>query len=180
MFYNPCILVIFVTLSFLYGHRDVCLSPEQVGVASLHRAKYTPRKTEYTEKRKSKAERCEIALDLVVSVYTNESRTVYSNHARGVYIIKPQVWISPTQSVVYHHCERKYSPWLMIYTFGDDILAFSRYARKKRMIYQVCDLDKKITVFKEAVIFWWTVAPFAHRGLRGKLGFCYSSVGHDE
>ena len=75
---------------------------------------------------------------------------------------------------------RQYSLWLMIYTFGDDILAFSRYARKKRMIYQVCDLDKKITVFKEAVIFWWTVAPFAHRGLRGKLGFCYSSVGHDE
>ena len=44
----------------------------------------------------------------------------------------------------------------MIYTFGDDILAFSRYARKKRMIYKVCDLNKKITVFKEAVIFWWT------------------------
>ena len=67
-----------------------------------------------------------------------------------------------------------YTPSVMIYSL------FARYTRKKRMIYQVCDLDKKITAFKEAVIFWWTVAPCAHWGLRGKLGFCYSSVGRDE
>ena len=55
----------------------------------------------------------------------NESRSIITDHARGVYIIRPKVWISPTQSVVYHHCERKYSLWLMIYTFGDDIPTLS-------------------------------------------------------
>ena len=49
---------------------------------------------------------------------------LHFNHGRAVYIIKPEVWISPTQRVVYHHCEREYSLWLMIYTSGDDILAF--------------------------------------------------------
>ena len=32
----------------------------------------------------------------------NESRTVITNHARGVYIIKTKFCISPTQSVVSH------------------------------------------------------------------------------
>ena len=84
---------------------------------------------------------------------------LYSNHARGVYIIKPQIWISPTQRVVYHHCERGYSLRLMIYKGGLPPLMiyslFARYTRKKRMIYQVCDLDKKITASFDAVIFWW-------------------------
>ena len=50
---------------------------------------------------------------------------LYPNHACSVYIIKTEFCISPTQSVVYHHCERKYSLWLMIYTFGDDIPTLS-------------------------------------------------------
>ena len=50
---------------------------------------------------------------------------LYPNHTYNVYIIRPKVRISSTQSVVYHHCERKYSLWLMIYTFGGDIPTLS-------------------------------------------------------
>ena len=48
---------------------------------------------------------------------------IFYNHGTAVYIIKTEFCISPTQSVAYHHCEREYSLRLMIYTFGDDILA---------------------------------------------------------
>ena len=53
---------------------------------------------------------------------TGREPTFY-NHGTAVYIIKTEFCISPTQSVVYHHCEREYSLRLMICTFGDDILA---------------------------------------------------------
>ena len=39
----------------------------------------------------------------------------------------------------------------------DDMLAIGEMiCRLRRMIYQVCDLDKKITASFKAVIFWWS------------------------
>ena len=80
----------------------------------------------------------------------NESRTVITNHARGVYIIKTEFCISSTQRVVYHQvadeCTLK----------RDDIqpkgLMISTTLRAV-MIYQVCDLDKKIPRIKFSVFF---------------------------
>ena len=37
--------------------------------------------------------------------------------------------ISSTQSVVYHHCERRYSLRLMIYTYGDDMPLLSQWIK---------------------------------------------------
>ena len=45
-----------------------------------------------------------------------------SRHSRGYHQFRRNC-ISPTRSVVYHHCEKKCSLWLMIYTFGDEMHA---------------------------------------------------------
>ena len=39
----------------------------------------------------------------------HENRTVITNHARGVYIIKTKFCISPTHSVVYHQVAGEYT-----------------------------------------------------------------------
>ena len=52
------------------------------------------------------------------------------------------------ESLVYHHCERKYSLRLMIYTFGDEIHA-------KAWWYTIAfAMDKKIRQVETCRIFW--------------------------
>ncbi len=67
----------------------------------------------------------------------------YQITAGAVYIINAEHCISPTRSVVYHHCERGCSLRLMIYTFGDDIHDCVV------MICQTCGLDKQKRYFRE-------------------------------
>ena len=62
--------------------------------------------------------------------------------------ISQKASISPTQSVVYHQVAEKYT------LKRDDMLAIGEMiCRLRRMIYQVCDLDKKITASKKPLFF---------------------------
>ena len=73
------------------------------------------------------------------------------------YQIAPQACISSKrsfvyhqgESLVYHHCERRYSLWLMIYTFGDEIHA-------KAWWYTIAfAMDKKNRQVETCRFFWW-------------------------
>ena len=56
----------------------------------------------YAIDRKNKRDTARVSLLFLWWSIFNESRTVITNHARGVYIIKTEFCISPTQRVVYH------------------------------------------------------------------------------
>ena len=79
------------------------------------------------------------------------------NHARGVYIIRFLLgYLAKIEYITNTKCCISSSRRRCTLK-RDDMLAIGEMiCRLRRMIYQVCDLDKKITASEEAVICWWS------------------------